>query len=127
MMVGRPVLLRVDKGQARPGEVVLRVQDLRVLSDRGLPAVDDLSLEVRAGEIVGIAGVQGNGQTELVEALEGLRTPASGSIHLLERDVTRSNPRQLVDYGEAHIPEDRQKHGLVLSLFTGRQPGLANL
>jgi ABC-type uncharacterized transport system ATPase subunit len=115
MMVGRPVLLRVDKGQARPGEVVLRVQDLRVLSDRGLPAVDDLSLELRAGEILGIAGVQGNGQTELVEALEGLRTPSSGSIYLLKRDVTRANPRQLVDYGEAHIPEDRQKHGLVLT------------
>src|SRR6202171_5777538 len=115
MMVGRPVLLRVDKGPARPGEVVLRVRDLHVLSDRGLPAVDNLSLEVRAGEILGIAGVQGNGQTELVEALSGLRTPTSGSIHLLERDVTRSNPRQLVDYGEAHIPEDRQKHGLVLT------------
>jgi general nucleoside transport system ATP-binding protein len=115
MMVGRAVLLRVDKGQARPGEVVLRVRDLRVLSDRGLLAVDDLSLEVRAGEILGIAGVQGNGQTELVEALEGLRTPSSGSIHLLKRDVTRASPRQLVDYGEAHIPEDRQKHGLVLT------------
>jgi ABC-type uncharacterized transport system ATPase subunit len=69
---------------------------------------------VHAGEILGIAGVQGNGQTELVEALEGLRTPTSGSVELLDRDVTRSNPRQLIDYGEAHIPEDRQKHGLVL-------------
>src|ERR1051326_6401896 len=73
MMVGRPVLLRVDKGRAHPGEPVLQVRDLRVLSDRGLPAVDGLSLDVRAGEIVGIAGVQGNGQTELVEALSGLR------------------------------------------------------
>jgi simple sugar transport system ATP-binding protein len=115
MMVGRPVLLRVDKGPAQPGEVVLRVDNLRVPSDRGLPAVDGLSLEVRAGEIVGVAGVQGNGQTELVEALSGLRAPASGSISLLGRDVTRSSPRQLVDSGEAHIPEDRQKHGLVLS------------
>jgi len=115
MMVGRPVLLRVDKGEAHPGEVVLRLRGLQVLSDRGLTAVDDLSLEVRAGEILGIAGVQGNGQTELVEALEGLRTPAAGSIELLGHNVTRYSPRQLVDAGEAHIPEDRQKHGLVLS------------
>jgi simple sugar transport system ATP-binding protein len=80
-----------------------------------LRAVDDLSLEVRAGEILGIAGVQGNGQTELVEALSGLRSPSGGSIDLLGRNVTHFTPRQLVDSGEAHIPEDRQKHGLVLS------------
>jgi simple sugar transport system ATP-binding protein len=115
MMVGRPVLLRVDKGPARPGAVVLRLRGLRILSDRGLPAVEDLSLEVRAGEILGIAGVQGNGQTELAEALTGLRTPVAGSIQLLGRDVTRASARQLVDSGVAHIPEDRQKHGLVLS------------
>jgi simple sugar transport system ATP-binding protein len=115
MMVGRPVLLRVDKEPGRPGAVVLRIRDLRVDSDRGLLAVDGVSLEIHAGEIVGVAGVQGNGQTELIEALSGLRTPASGSIALLGRDVTRSSPRQLVDFGEAHIPEDRQKHGLVLS------------
>ena len=95
--------------------MVLRVRDLHVLSDRGLPAVNNLSLEVHASEILGIAGVQGNGQTELVEALSGLRTPVAGSIELLGRNVTRANPRQLVDAGEAHIPEDRQKHGLVLS------------
>ena len=115
MMVGRPVLLRVEKGPARPGETVLRLRDLQVLSDRGLPAVDDLSLEVRAGEILGIAGVQGNGQTELIEALTGLRPPVGGSIDLLGRDVTHASARQLVDSGAAHIPEDRQKHGLVLS------------
>jgi general nucleoside transport system ATP-binding protein len=115
MMVGRPVLLRVDKGPANPGSVVLHLDNLRVLSDRGLPAVDGLSLEVRSGEILGIAGVQGNGQTELVEALSGLRTPSAGTISFLGRDVTHSSPRQLVDSGEAHIPEDRQKHGLVLS------------
>jgi ABC-type uncharacterized transport system ATPase subunit len=115
LMVGRPVLLRVEKEPAQPGEVVLRVTDLEVLSDRGLRAVDRLSLEVRAGEILGIAGVQGNGQTELVEALSGLRTPVHGTIHLLQRDVTRASPRDLVDAGAAHIPEDRQKHGLVLS------------
>jgi len=115
MMVGRPVLLRVDKSPAKAGHSILEVRDLRVLSDRGLPAVDGLSLTVRAGEILGIAGVQGNGQTELVEALTGLRTPVSGAIELGELDVTRANPRQLVDFGAAHIPEDRQKHGLVLS------------
>ena len=115
MMVGRPVLLRVDKGPARPGDTVLRVRDLKVLSDRGLVAVDDLSLEVRAGEILGIAGVQGNGQTELIESLTGLRVPIAGSIYLLGRDVTHASTRELVDSGAAHIPEDRQKHGLVLS------------
>jgi simple sugar transport system ATP-binding protein len=115
MMVGRPVLLRVDKQPAHPGGVVLRIEDLHITSDRGLPVVDGVSLDVHAGEIVGVAGVQGNGQSELVEALSGLRTPSSGSIALLGRDVTRSSPRQLVDSGEAHIPEDRQKHGLVLS------------
>jgi general nucleoside transport system ATP-binding protein len=115
MMVGRPVLLRVDKTAATPGEVVLRVSNLHVASERGLPAVDGVSLEVRAGEIVGVAGVQGNGQSELVEALSGLRAPTSGIVELLGRDVTRSSPRQLVNSGEAHIPEDRQKHGLVLS------------
>src|SRR6202165_872269 len=92
MMVGRPVLLRVDKGEAHPGDVGLRVRDLQVLSDRGLAAVDDLSLDVHAGEILGIAGVQGNGQTELVEALSGLRMPAAGSIELLQSDVKRSRP-----------------------------------
>jgi simple sugar transport system ATP-binding protein len=115
LMVGRPVLLHVEKGPARPGEVALRMRDVRVLSDRGLVAVDDLSLEVRSGEILGIAGVQGNGQTELVEALTGLRKPVGGTIELLGRDVTNSSPRDLVDSGAAHIPEDRQKHGLVLS------------
>jgi simple sugar transport system ATP-binding protein len=93
----------------------LRVKDLDVLSDRGLLAVNHLSLEVHAGEILGIAGVHGNGQTELVEALSGLRAPSAGRIELLSRDVTRATPRQLVNAGEAHIPEDRQKHGLVLS------------
>jgi simple sugar transport system ATP-binding protein len=115
MMVGRPVLLRVEKDAARPGDVALRLRDLQVLSDRGLPAVDELSLEVRSGEILGIAGVQGNGQTELVEALTGLRAPVAGTIELLGRDVTRASPRELVESGAACIPEDRQKHGLVLS------------
>jgi len=115
MMVGRPVMLRVDKTPARPGDVALRLRDLQVLSDRGLPAVEAMSLEVRSGEILGIAGVQGNGQTELVEALTGLRPPVSGTVELLGRDVTNASPRELVDCGATHIPEDRQKHGLVLT------------
>ncbi len=114
MMVGRPVLLRVKKGPAKPGEVTLRVEDLRVLSDIRTVAVDGLSLEVRAGEVLGIAGVQGNGQTELVEALTGLRTATSGRVLLEGRDVTHADPGRLVDAGVAHIPEDRQRHGLVL-------------
>jgi general nucleoside transport system ATP-binding protein len=115
LMVGRPVLLRVEKQPRAPGEVVLDVQGLRVLSDLRLPAVDDLSLQVRSGEILGIAGVQGNGQTELVEALSGLRPPVAGRILLNGRDVTHAMPAQLIDAGVAHVPEDRLRHGLVLT------------
>jgi general nucleoside transport system ATP-binding protein len=115
MMVGRPVVLRVEKQSATPRDVVLRIENLRVLSDRRFPAVDGLSLEVRAGEIVGIAGVEGNGQTELIEALTGLRRPVAGRIELAGRDVTHAEPGELIDAGAAHIPEDRRKTGLVLS------------
>ncbi len=115
LMVGRPVLLQVKKGPAHPGDVILRVEHLRVLSDVRLPAVDGLSLEVRGGEVLGIAGVQGNGQTELVEALAGLRRPAAGRIELDGQDVTAANPSRLIDAGVAHIPEDRRRHGLVLT------------
>ena len=115
MMVGREVVLTVDKAPARPGDVVLRVDDLQVADDRGLPAVNGISLEVRAGEIVGVAGVQGNGQTELVEALTGLRQAGAGKITVLGKDITRASPRSIIEQGVAHIPEDRQKHGLVLS------------
>jgi len=115
MMVGREVILTVDKKPAQPGELVLRVEDLRVADDRGYMAVDGVSLEVRAGEILGIAGVQGNGQTELVEALTGLRPPASGKITILNANATAATPRAIIEDGVAHIPEDRHKHGLVLS------------
>lgn len=115
MMVGREVVLTVDKAPARPGDVVLRVDDLQVADDRGLPAVNGISFEVRAGEIVGVAGVQGNGQTELVEALTGLRQAGAGKITVLGKDITRASPRSIIEQGVAHIPEDRQKHGLVLS------------
>ncbi len=113
MMVGREVLLTVDKLPAQPGEEVLRVEDLRVLDDRGLVAVDGVSLSVRAGEILGIAGVQGNGQTELVEALTGLRPVESGRIVINGQEVTGRPPRAITEAGSAHVPEDRQRDGMV--------------
>ena len=115
MMVGREVLLQVDKVEANPKDVVVQVEDLRVLDDRRHMAVDGVSFEVRNGEILGIAGVQGNGQTELAEALTGLRHPAEGQVTILGHDTTHATPRQVVEVGSSHVPEDRQKHGLVLS------------
>jgi len=115
MMVGREVLLQVAKEPARPGETVLEVEDLWVEDERGLPAVQGISFEVRAGEILGVAGVQGNGQTELVEALTGLREPLKGTVRLGGVAMPFKNPRYLIEHGMAHIPEDRQKHGLVLA------------
>lgn len=114
MMVGRDVLLRVDKGPAQPAEVVLDVQQLTVLDGRGVPVVRDLSFQVRRGEILGIAGVQGNGQTELAEVLTGLRPADMGVMLLNSAPVLMANPRYLFEHGLAHIPEDRQKHGLVM-------------
>jgi ABC-type uncharacterized transport system ATPase subunit len=113
-MVGREVLLRVDKGVATPGEPLLEVEDLRVLDDRGLEAVRDVSFDVRAGEIVAIAGVDGNGQAEVVEALTGLRAPASGHVLVAGKNLTQANARRHLDAGVGHIPEDRHKRGLVL-------------
>ncbi len=115
MMVGREVLLRVNKAPARPGETVLEVENLEVLDDRGNPAVWGVSFEVRAGEVLGIAGVQGNGQTELVEALTGLRTPLAGRVRILGKEFTSAHPRWILEQGIAHVPEDRQRDGLVLS------------
>jgi ABC-type uncharacterized transport system ATPase subunit len=115
MMVGRDVLLTVERGQSHPDGVVLEVNDLRVTSKSNLLAINEVSFEVRAGEVYGIAGVQGNGQTELVEAITGLKRAAGGSIRLLGREVTNLSPRAMTRLGLAHIPEDRQKHGLVLS------------
>jgi general nucleoside transport system ATP-binding protein len=114
MMVGRAVDLRVAKEKAEPGEQVLEIDELRVRDERGHAAVDDVSLDVRAGEIVCIAGVQGNGQTELVEAITGLRPVASGSIRILGRDVARGTPRDILRAGVGHVPEDRQQDGLIL-------------
>ncbi len=113
MMVGREVILQVEKGDAHPGEPVLILRDLRVRDDRKLIAVDHLSLEVRAGEILGIAGVQGNGQTELVEAITGLRPIEGGHVIIEGRDVTHARPRRVTEAGVAHVPEDRRKNGMV--------------
>lgn len=115
MMVGREVILTVPKEPARPADVVLDVQNLKVMSDRGQVAVRGVSFQVRAGEIVGVAGVQGNGQTELVEALTGLRPVMEGQIHIAGQDVTHATPRQVTEAGSSHVPEDRQRDGLVLS------------
>lgn len=114
MMVGRDVLLQVEKGEAEPGDVVLRVKDLVVEDDREHRVVKTVSFEVRAGEILGIAGVQGNGQREMVEALTGLRRATGGHITLLDREITGARPRRVTDLGSTHVPEDRHKHGLVL-------------
>jgi general nucleoside transport system ATP-binding protein len=115
MMVGREVLLSVEKGPAHPGEVVLDVQNLDVRDERGVHVLRDVSFQVCAGEILGIAGVQGNGQTELAEALAGLRAFSQGVVKLCGQVVPPLNPRALVELGMAHIPEDRHKHGLVLA------------
>jgi simple sugar transport system ATP-binding protein len=113
MMVGRPVQLIVDKKPHAPGEVVLEVKDLSVVDADGRTMVDNVSFNVRAGEVVGIAGVQGNGQTELVDALTGLRHSARGRVELDGVDITSSSPRDRHAKGIAHIPEDRQRQGLV--------------
>jgi len=114
MMVGREVLLRVDKQPARPGETLLHVEDVHVVDERGLEAVRGVSLEVRAGEIVGLAGVDGNGQTELIDALTGLRHPSQGTITVAGRDVTNASAHAFLEEGVGHIPEDRHRRGLVL-------------
>ena len=112
LMVGRDVQLRVSKQPARPGEVVLDVADLTVGDSGGLP-VNGLSFEVRAGEILGIAGVQGNGQTELCEALMGLRPTVGGSVTVNGRDLSRASPHARLRAGVAYVPEDRREDGLV--------------
>lgn len=114
MMVGRAVQLGVEKGPAKPGAVVLETDQLVVLNERNQIAVDGISFEVRAGEIFGIAGVQGNGQTELVEAITGLRRVHEGNIQFLGKPITNADPRAITEIGAAHVPEDRQRDGLVL-------------
>src|SRR3984957_11537768 len=112
-MVGRQVSLQVSKAPATPGEVVLQVQDLHVPDERGQDAVAGVSFEVRAGEILGVAGVQGNGQTELCEALMGLRPASAGTVRLSGHDITTATPRQRIRDGIGYVPEDRQADGMV--------------
>ncbi len=113
-MVGRDVLLRVEKTPAQPGDVILSVDDLHVVDERGIEKVRGISFEVRAGEIVGIAGVDGNGQTELIDAIAGLCKIESGTVTVAGKTISNANARQMLDAGVGHIPEDRQRRGLVL-------------
>ena len=114
LMVGREVLMDVDHGTAETGDVVASASDVVVDSERGVRAVNGVSFEIRAGEVFGIAGVDGNGQSELVEAVTGLRTPDGGEIRFGGEDVTTASRRQRIDAGMAYIPEDRQERGLVM-------------
>jgi ABC-type uncharacterized transport system ATPase subunit len=113
-MVGREVLLRVDKPPAQPGEPLLEVEGLSVLDDRGIEKVRGVSFTVRAGEIVGIAGVDGNGQSELIDAIAGLRRSHDGVVRVAGKECRHATPREMLDVGVGHIPEDRQRRGLVL-------------
>ena len=114
MMVGRQVSFKVDKVAREPGEVILKIDDLKVNNARKVLALKGFSAELRAGEILGVAGVEGNGQTELIEALTGLRKAESGSILLGGKEISQLSIRERIESGMAHIPEDRQKRGLVL-------------
>jgi len=125
MMVGRSVLLRVDKTISQPGEVVLEVRNLEVDDDRSQRAVNNLSLKVREGEILGIAGVEGNGQRELVEAVTGLRPSEAGEILISTQAVMNTTPRKIASLGVGHIPEDREKHG-VIGIYSVEQNAMIN-
>ena len=114
LMVGRDVLLRVDKSEHKAGEPLLELEGVSAHDDRGLPAVRDVSLQVRAGEIVGLAGIDANGQSELIETIMGLRKPDAGTVRVAGRDVTHANPRDTLNSGVSHIAEDRHRRGLVL-------------
>ncbi|WP_026883942.1 ABC transporter ATP-binding protein [Clostridium akagii] len=126
LMVGRKVNLTVNKSEAKIGKDMLVVENLQVKNHRGILAVKGVNLTVRAGEIVGIAGVDGNGQTELVEALTGLIKPQDGKVMLDGKDIFNKTPREISDSGVGHVPEDRQKRGLILdfSLFENSILGL---
>lgn len=115
MMVGRSVILQVAKQAHAAGEIVLQVENFSTTDDRGQTAVDGVDFEVRAGEVLGIAGVQGNGQTQLVEALTGLRRATGGHARIAGHDLTNASPRAVFEAGTGHVPEDRQEHGLVLA------------
>jgi simple sugar transport system ATP-binding protein len=124
LMVGRDVLLRVDKTEHKPGQPLLEVDDLSARDDRGLPAVRGVSFTVCAGEIVGIAGVDANGQSELIETIMGLRKPDDGTVRLEGRDITHLGTRDTLDAGVSHIAEDRHRRGLVLEFDLAENIGL---
>lgn len=117
MMVGRSVSFVTEKEEAQPKEVVLAISDLVVNENRGIPAVKELSLDVRAGEIVGIAGIDGNGQSELIQAITGLRKVKSGSIKIKGQEVVSLSPRKITEMNVSHVPEDRHRDGLVLEMM----------
>ncbi|KXZ39313.1 simple sugar transport system ATP-binding protein [Alkalithermobacter thermoalcaliphilus JW-YL-7 = DSM 7308] len=126
MMVGREVSFKVDKKPMIPSDVVLRVDSLVAKDNRGINVLDGLSLEVRKGEILGIAGIDGNGQSELVEVLTGLRQAESGSVYINGKEVTNKTPREIFESGICNIPEDRQKRGLVLDFTVAENMILEN-
>lgn len=117
MMVGRSVSFKTEKQASQPKEVVLSIKDLVVHENRGVPAVKNLSLDVRAGEIVGIAGIDGNGQSELIQAITGLRKVESGSIELKGDSIVGLHPRQITELSVGHVPEDRHRDGLILEMM----------
>lgn len=117
MMVGRSVSFKTEKQASKPKEVVLSIKDLVVNENRGVPAVKNLSLDVRAGEIVGIAGIDGNGQSELIQAITGLRKVESGSIELKGNSIVGLHPRQITELSVGHVPEDRHRDGLILEMM----------
>ncbi|WP_227376465.1 ABC transporter ATP-binding protein [Haladaptatus halobius] len=114
LMVGREVLLETEKPPSDPGDTVLSVSDLRMTDERDVVRVDGVEFEIRRGEVFGVAGVDGNGQSELIESITGLGRPDSGRIEFLDRDVTRTTRRERIDAGMAYVPEDRQERGLVM-------------
>lgn len=126
MMVGREVNFKVDKADKQPGEVILTIENLVVKDNRGLDAVDGLSLEVRKGEIIGIAGVDGNGQSQLIEAITGLRKAHSGNIKIHDKNITNYKPKQIIQNRISSIPQDRQKRGLVLEFTIAENMVLEN-
>ncbi|CEI74039.1 MULTISPECIES: ABC transporter ATP-binding protein [Romboutsia] len=126
MMVGREVNFKVDKKEAKPSNVVLEINNLTVKDNRKISVVDELSLEVKAGEILGIAGIDGNGQSELVEALTGLRKAESGSIKINGKELLNKNPKEMFNNGIKNIPEDRHKRGLILDFTVAENTVLQN-
>ncbi|MBD1379269.1 ABC transporter ATP-binding protein [Metabacillus arenae] len=119
LMIGREVLFKTEKIASVPKREILIIEDLHVKDSRNVKVLDSLSLSVRGGEIVGIAGVDGNGQTELIEALTGLRKSESGSIQINGKEIRNLQPRKITESGIGHIPQDRHKHGLVLDFPIG--------